>query len=250
MLSLSINLIFISLSSYIVYKKGGSSYLIKRTKSIFVEKTKTASAFKSNSHNRRVPLYYHRKSHFESLPDTANEIIFLGDSITESCRWAELFENSNVKNRGIGGDQTQGVLRRLHEVVSSSPDKVFLMIGINDLYDGLDIQEIVLNYKRIIQKISETSPDTIIYVQSVLPVNEQLLCQYYPDSKIKAINILNLNSRLKDLSRKLQLTYVDLYPLFRTNGNQLGESFTLDGLHLNGKGYWIWKSAIDKYISH
>jgi lysophospholipase L1-like esterase len=237
------------LFSYIVYKKGGSSYLIKRTKSIFAENNKAASAFKSNSPlNRRTPSYYHKKSHFESLPDTKNEIIFMGDSLTEDCRWAELFQNTNVKNRGIGGDRTNGILQRLHEVVSSSPDKVFLMIGINDLAYGVDDQEIALNYTRIIQKISETSPDTTIYVQSVLPVNEQLLSQYYPKSKIKSKNILKLNSHLKDLSRKFQVTYIDLYPLFKTNGNQLDESLTFDGLHLNGKAYWIWKSAIEKYV--
>ncbi len=248
-LSLSINLFFFSLFSYIVYKKGGSSYLIKRTKSIFVEKTKTASASKTNVFlNEQKSRYNHKKSHFESLPDTDNEIIFLGDSITDWCQWSEFFQNLNIKNRGIGGDRVNGILQRLHEVVSSSPDKVFLMIGINDLGWGVDVQEIVLNYKRVIQKISETSPSTTIYVQSVLPVNEQLLSQYYPESKIKGKNILKLNSYLKDLSHKYQLTYVDLYPLFKANGNQLDESLTFDGLHLNGKAYWIWKSAIEKYI--
>jgi lysophospholipase L1-like esterase len=122
------------------------------------------------------------------------------------------------------------------------------MIGINDLYDGFDIQEIVLNYSRIIQKISESSPDTKIYVQSLLPINEKLLFRYFPDSKIKVKNILKLNNNLKDLSRQFDLTYVDLYPLFMANGDQLNENLTLDGLHLNGKGYWIWKSAIEKYI--
>jgi lysophospholipase L1-like esterase len=248
-LSLSINLFFFCLFGYIVYKKGGSSYLIQRTKSIFVEKTKTASASKTNvSLNEKKSRYNHKKSHFESLPDTDNEIIFLGDSITDWCRWSEVFQNLNIKNRGIGGDRVNGVLQRLPEVVSSSPDKIFLMIGINDLGWGIDVQEIVLNYKRIIQKISEVSPSTTIYVQSVLPVNEQLLSEYYPESKTKNKNILNLNRHLKDLSDEYQLTYVDLYPLFKANGNELDESLTFDGLHLNGKAYWIWKSAIDKYI--
>jgi len=182
------------------------------------------------------------------LPDTKNEIIFLGDSITDNCRWSELFQNIRVKNRGIGGDRVKGILQRLPEVVSSSPDKIFLMVGINDLAFGVDVQEIALNYEKVIQKISETSPRTTIYVQSVLPVNMQLLSQYYPKSKINGENILKLNSYLKDLSHNLHLTYVDLYPLFTANGNQLDESYTFDGLHLNGKAYLIWKSAIDKYV--
>jgi lysophospholipase L1-like esterase len=217
-----------------------------------VNNNRTYTALNSNSvpknRDRKVPIYYHRKSHFDLLPDTENEIVFLGDSLTENCRWAELFENAKVKNRGIGGDRTNGILQRLDEVVSSTPEKVFLMIGINDLYDGFDIQEIVLNYSRIIQKISQSSSDTKIYVQSLLPINEQLLSRYYPDSKIKVKNIHKLNNNLKDLCRQFDLTYVDLYPLFVANGDQLNENLTLDGLHLNGKGYWIWKSAIEKYI--
>jgi len=248
-MSLSINLFFFTLFGYIVYKKGGNSYLIKRTKSFFFEKTKTSSAFKSNASLKlQKSSYDHKKSHFESLPNSDNEIIFLGDSITDWCQWSELFQNLNIKNRGIGGDRVNGVLQRLHEVVSSSPDKIFLMIGINDLGWGVDVQEIVLNYKRIIQKISEASPNTTIYVQSLLPVNAELLSQYYPESKIKSKDILQLNSYLKDLSDEYHFTYVDLYPLFTVNGNQLDKSLTFDGLHLNGKAYWIWKSAIDKYI--
>jgi len=247
--SLSINLLFFTLFSYIIYKKGGSSYLINRTKAIFVEKKITAAASKANvSLNQQKSSYDHKKSIFESLPDTDSEIIFLGDSITDWCQWSELFQNLNIKNRGIGGDQVNGVLQRLHEVVSSSPDKIFLMIGINDLAAGADIREIVLNYERIVKKISESSPKTKIYVQSVLPVNAKLLSQYYPESKIRSKDILQLNSYLKDLSQKFLLSYLDLYPLFTADGNELDESYTFDGLHLNGKAYWIWKSAIDKYI--
>jgi lysophospholipase L1-like esterase len=194
------------------------------------------------------PIYRHKKSHFESLPDSDNEIIFLGDSITDWCEWSELFHNSNIKNRGIGGDRVNGVLQRLPEVVSSSPDKIFLMIGVNDLGWGVDIQEIMLSYEKVIQKILETTPSTEIYVQSILPVHEQLLSQYYPESKIKSKNINKLNRHLKDLSLKHQITYIDLNSMFKSNGNQLDESLTFDGLHLNGKAYWIWKSAIEKYI--
>jgi lysophospholipase L1-like esterase len=122
------------------------------------------------------------------------------------------------------------------------------MVGVNDLSWGVDIQEIARSYEKVIQKISETTPSTTIYVQSVLPVNEQILSQYYPDSKIESNKIIKLNRYLEDLSHKYQLIYIDLYSLFKANGNQLDESLTFDGLHLNGKAYRIWKSAIQKYM--
>jgi len=248
-LSLSINLIFFFFFSYIVYKKGGSSYLIKRTKSIFIGNNKSASASKSNSPlNRQSPSYYHKKSHFELLPDTEREIIFLGDSITDWCRWSELFQNLNIKNRGIGGDRTDDVLLRLDEIISSSPDKIFIMIGINDLSQGVDVPDIVRNYKKIIQIISDKSPGTKIYIQSLLPVNRQLLAKFYPKSKITGENIRRLNNFLVDLSSEYQLDYINLYALFKGDEDQLDEKFTYDGLHLRGEGYLIWKSFIEQDV--
>ena len=49
---------------------------------------------------------------FEELPVTSKDIIFLGNSITNGCEWAELFQNKNVKNRGISGDICMGVYDR------------------------------------------------------------------------------------------------------------------------------------------
>ena len=49
-------------------------------------------------------FYEQRATLFEELPVTSKDIIFLGNSITNGCEWAELFQNKNVKNRGISGD--------------------------------------------------------------------------------------------------------------------------------------------------
>ena len=235
---------------YAIHSRGGSSYLLKLIKSLFTTKnTNSAASSKLNSSPIiQSPIYQHKKNHFELLPDTSREIIFLGDSITGWCQWSELFQNLRIKNRGIGGDRTDGVLFRLDEVLSSLPDKIFIMIGINDLADGTDLQKVLENYKVIIQRISEKSPGTKIYIQSLLPVNKKLLAKYYPTSKITGENIRKLNHALEDLSSKFQLNYIDLYSLFKGDGDQLDERFTYDGLHLNGNGYLIWKSEIERYV--
>ncbi|HPQ96908.1 MAG TPA: GDSL-type esterase/lipase family protein, partial [Thiolinea sp.] len=63
-----------------------------------------------------------------------------------------------MKNRGIGGDDTGGVLGRLDEVVRSRPDKIFLMIGTNDLSAGKSVEQIIANYRLILRRIREASP--------------------------------------------------------------------------------------------
>lgn len=66
--------------------------------------------------------YYLKKSVFEVLPNNDNEIIFLGNSITAGGIWTELFQDLRIKNRGIIGNVTDGILYRLKEVTESNPE--------------------------------------------------------------------------------------------------------------------------------
>ncbi len=110
--------------------------------------------------NRAVKAYYyHKKEHFELLPNTPNSILFLGDSITDNAEWVELFGNNpRVKNRGIGGDDTDGVLGRLKEVTESQPNKIFIMIGTNDLAYGKSKEYVLKIYREILERIKSDSP--------------------------------------------------------------------------------------------
>jgi len=186
--------------------------------------------------------YYHKKEHFELLPDTEHEIIFLGNSITDNCEWAELFQDPNIKNRGIGGDDTDGILERLEEVTGSRPDKIFLMIGTNDLAYGKNVEQILENYRKIILQIQQETPETRVFIQSVLPVEDAL---HYTRP---TASILEINEDLVELAKEFGLVYIDLFPVFANEKNRLNLEYSLDGLHLNGQGYQLWKEAIEKYV--
>ncbi len=193
--------------------------------------------------NRAVKAYYyHKKEHFETLPDTPNEIIFLGNSITDGAEWHELFGNPNIKNRGIGGDDTNGVLERLAEVTSSKPAKVFIMIGTNDLAYGKSVKHVVENHKKIIAQIKEDSPDTKIYMQSILPCDDALHTTR-PNEKIREIN-----KQLIKICEVENLIYINLDPAFSDEKGKLNKKYSIDGLHVNGAGYLKWKELIEKYL--
>ncbi len=193
------------------------------------------------------PYYQHKKSMFESLPNSNGEIIFLGNSITDGCNWTELFSDLRVKNRGISGDVTEGILNRLDEVTESKPAKIFIMIGINDLARDKSKKEILDKCEIIIDQIVTDSPETEIYLQSILPVNKKY--GRFEKHYSKSDSIVSLNKGLENLAIEKGETYVDLYSSFIDNENNLKDDFTEDGLHLNGKAYGIWKSLVDKYIS-
>jgi lysophospholipase L1-like esterase len=187
--------------------------------------------------------YYHRKEHFESLPNTEHEIIFLGNSITDQAEWFELFQNPNVKNRGISGDDTDGVLGRLDEVIESKPAKIFIMIGTNDLSYGKSVEYILGNYARILDTIFQKSPDTKIFIQSVLPTDDAI---HYTR---KNSEIIRINKELEELARSKGCIYIDLFKEFATSENKLNPEYSIDGLHLNGKGYELWKELIGDYVN-
>jgi len=117
-------------------------------------------------------FYDQRRSFFEAMPIEKNEIILLGDSITNCANWDELFPNKKIVNRGISGDITLGVLDRMEEIVKRKPKKIFILIGINDISIDLDKSIILTNYQAIISKIKKDNPKTIVYVQSILPTND------------------------------------------------------------------------------
>ncbi len=77
-----------------------------------------------------------------------------------------------IVNRGIGGDNSFGILARMDEVLRGKPKAIFLMDGINDQLRGIPQELSLENYRQIIKKIKAESPKTKINLESALPINE------------------------------------------------------------------------------
>lgn len=176
--------------------------------------------------------------------DAGSKIVFLGDSITFLEDWNVLFGVSDIANAGISGNTTDDVLGRLDSVISSKPQKLFLMIGINDFLKGKDVSAVLANYAKIVQEIRLQSPHTTLYIQSVLPVNNDVLQYGTVDSQ----KIIDLNTQLKVLAAKNRILFIDLYPYFCGSDNKLYAWYSKDGLHPNSHGYATWKDLIAAYI--
>lgn len=190
-----------------------------------------------------LSTYYQQKvSLFRLLPDTKKEIIFLGNSITDIGEWAEIWNSTKVKNRGISGDNTFGVLARLDEVISSKPQKVFIMIGINDIARDTPDSIIIANYKKIIYHIKTQTPATKIFVQSILPTNNQFT--EFKRHQNKTEHIVIVNTAMKSYCSNNNIVYIDLYSKFIDDENNLAKKYTNDGLHLNGFAYMKWKEIL------
>lgn len=190
--------------------------------------------------------WWHSRDMFDKLPDTRNEIFFLGNSITDGAEWSEIFNDSRCKNRGISGDITEGILLRLDGITKCKPALVFLMIGVNDISKGFTDSLILGNYEKILSRIKAESPKTIVYVESILPVNP--CYNLYPNHTNKTDRIKALNESLFKLALKYNYGYVDLFDLMCDNNDLLMKDLTVDGLHLNYEGYRIWSDAIRPFL--
>lgn len=200
-----------------------------------------------SSQEKYSTLYYQKVSLFEKLKIDKNDIVFLGNSITDGCEWSELFNDSNIKNRGISGDIVQGVYERLDPIIKGHPKKIFLLIGINDVSHDLQADTIVRAIAKVVNKITADSPNTTLYVQSVFPVNEDF--GKYLGATKKGNLVIEINKGLEKMCTDKRLTYIDIYSrLTCENDSKLNPAYTNDGLHLLGGGYLIWKSILEKYI--
>jgi lysophospholipase L1-like esterase len=185
-----------------------------------------------------------RLAQFAKEPIVPGRIIFLGNSITEMGDWKKVLNDSTVINRGIGGDITYGVLRRLKDITDRNPSKVFILLGINDI--GKDIPDVVIadNYLKIVREIHDKCPKTEIYVQSVLPVNPGL--PRFPQHYDKQEHILALNKLLASHDKEWNYTYIDIFHLFADPQGRLDSQYTYEGLHLRPPAYTIWVDYLKK----
>ena len=134
-----------------------------------------------NHNNDQKEFYYKRCSEFDKSPIGIDKIVFLGDSITEgSQNWNKYFNSKNIANRGISGDTTEGVLARLDEICYYKPLAVFLLIGINDIFnidspnrDRVTMEIVANNILRISDRVINQYT-TKKFIQTILPINIKL----------------------------------------------------------------------------
>lgn len=194
-----------------------------------------------------APYWEQRVSLFDTLPVYQEDIVFLGNSITDGGEFAELFGMKNIKNRGINSDVIEGVRKRLHQVTDGHPAKIFLLIGINDVSHGHSVAELARRYDTLVADIREQSPETRLYVQSVMPIDNSF--GRYRNLTGRENTIRKFNDEIKEIARRRGAVYIDLWPALGDSNGKLKKGFTNDGLHLTGAGYRAWADLITPYVT-
>jgi len=204
--------------------------------------------FIRDNYQRRVSVWEETANH---IPD--NGIVFIGDSHTEYFELNEYFPGFPVFNRGIYGDTTYGVKKRLDEsAFMLNPSKVFLLIGANDVNKTNDKNGVIVeNIKDIVRQLRRVIPNTTVYVQSLYPVNRngknssRISIFKLTNERLSAINLL-----LESFCNSEGIVYIDMFSQLIDEKGQLREEFSIEGLHLNEAGYRFVAEVLRPYVEN
>lgn len=186
-----------------------------------------------------------------------NDVIaFVGDSLTDNYNVYECYKNYNVYNRGIGGDTTKGLLKRMNEsLYELNPKIIVLLIGINDfelVKEANNNPEVVAkNILEVVKEIKKNLPSSKIILESLYPINNS------DNPKIDKASVnTKTNENIKKVNEIINnfegVYYLDLYSKLVDKEGNLNLDYTLEGLHLNANGYLyitpLIKEKIDELL--
>ena len=184
----------------------------------------------------------------------AHLTILAGDSLSLWFPQELLPAGFSWLNQGISGDASYGLLRRLKLFDATDPEIVFVMIGINDLSQGLRRETVLANHREIIHHLKAAHPYAKIVVQSILPhaADRALQSANPPPWAVRLVNtpnsvIRNLNQQLAIAAKEENVDYLDLHSSFTNSQGEMQAELTTDGLHLNHRGYEVWRAQLQSF---
>ncbi|MEJ7712361.1 MAG: SGNH/GDSL hydrolase family protein [Pyrinomonadaceae bacterium] len=169
--------------------------------------------------------------------------LFIGSS---SIRlWSDLksdFSSAAVLNRGFGGSEIADSTCFVDRIVAPyKPSMIFLYAGGNDLANGKSPQQVFANFQAFVTRVQLDLPETRIAFISIAPNP----ARWHMVESVKTTNAL-----VKEFtSRDSKLSYVDVFtPMLGADGKPRPELFVEDRLHMNRKGYELWRSILQPLV--
>lgn len=151
---------------------------------------------------------------------------------------------NNDKNRNTKYMvQYKGVSMRAKDAVrKSGVDKVFIAMGTNDLFQGVD--KTYSQYIDYIEGIKKESPNVIIFIESMTSVHKSK-----QKKQLNSANVRKLNNKLKSYcSKHKDYYYVDVSSEMNDEKGHLMSKYSSDNyVHLTNSAYELWMNKLTAY---
>lgn len=191
----------------------------------------------------------------ESFEDYISDTVFIGDSRTVGLSLYRYIKPENVyaKNgQNHQGARTEhfvdlgtGRLLTVAEAVAvTKPKRIIVSYGINGVaFFGREA--FIEQYSYLIDDLQNASPDSLIIIQSILPVSDYY--QKYVDTRVNNDTIDSYNLLLKQLAEEKNCTFLDTSSLFKNSSNCLAVEYDIgDGIHLSRYAYEVFLQHLDQ----
>src|SRR6187401_1536332 len=174
-----------------------------------------------------------------------NSILFVGSS--SFTKWTDVqnyFPGYTILNRGFGGSSLPDVIRYENDVIFKyKPKQIVMYCGENDLAasDSVTAQMVFDRFKKLFSDIRKRFSNIPFVYISLKPS---------PSRWELREKMIAANNAIKNyLSKKKNTVFVDVYhKMLGPNGTPIKESYVEDNLHMNAKGYRIWKKEIQPVL--
>ncbi len=184
--------------------------------------------------------YLYQKEIYSLYKTQKADVVMFGDSHTYSINWSEALGRPAIANRGIRGDILQGFIKRIDNVIALQPKVCFLMGGINDFYAYVSVDKVFTQYCELIDTLR--SHNISVVLQATLYVGAARA-----DADERNKQVTELNTKLRAYATAHSLRFIDINPLI-SEQEALKTEMTVDGLHLNARGYQLWLPEVEKAL--
>jgi Lysophospholipase L1 and related esterases len=172
----------------------------------------------------------------------SGNVVLLGDSMTEGLSIYGYLPETHIV--GVNSLNTISALDQVDKVVSYNPDKLFILLGINDIWEGGSIDEYIDRYKNLITEIKKRT-NCAIYIESLLPVSQYAIDR---NSQISNEIIDNANSKIENMTEELNIKYIDVNSGLKDEKGNLRSEYSNDGVHLINIYYPLWTDKLITYM--
>jgi lysophospholipase L1-like esterase len=172
-------------------------------------------------------------------------ILFVGSS--SFTKWTDVqnyFPGYTIVNRGFGGSSLPDVTRYENDVIFKyKPKQIVMYCGENDLAgsDTVTAQMVFDRFKKLFNDIRKRFSNIPFVYVSLKPSPSR----WQLHEKMVAANSQIANF----LAHKKNTVFIDVYhKMLGPDGTPIKNIYVEDNLHMNAKGYAIWKKEIQPHL--
>ena len=175
--------------------------------------------------------------------DYFSDAAFLGDSITAGYSYnasipAQFFCKASMDTRTVFTDGFNDVPLIESLLSHDEISKYYIMFGINEIsYQPADV--FTEDYKKIIEEIRKKNPQSLIYIESILPIEHKV-----EETQITKEKIDTCNEALKNLAESMDCYYLDIGSCLVEEDGYLRDGAADDGIHVGATDHAKWEEYL------